>query len=63
MTTVLVRISFFSPWIDPAVAGTNLMSYSFFCEEYFGSAASFWMMVKSITWSNGVCSVTALIFL
>ena len=27
------------------------------------SAPSFWMTEKSITWSNGVCSVTALIFL
>ena len=59
MTTVLVRISSFSPWIDPAVAGANLMSYSFFCEEYFGSRRSFWMIEKSITWSNGGCSVTA----
>ena len=39
------------------------MSYSFFCVAYFGSEPSFWMMEKSMTWSNGVCSVTALIFL
>ena len=63
MTTVFVRISVLSPWIDPAADGANWMSYSFFCEAYFYSLASFWMIEKSITWSNGVCCVTALIFL
>ena len=63
ITTVFVRISSFSPWTVPALAGANWMSYSFFWLAYFGSAPSFWMTEKSITWSNGVCSVTALIFL
>src|SRR6185436_19212439 len=60
ITTVFVRISSFSPDTVPALAGANWTSYSFFCDAYFGSAASFWMIEKSITWSNGVCSVIAL---
>ena len=39
ITTVLVRISSFSPWIEPALAGANWTSYSFFWLAYFGFGA------------------------
>ncbi|NBV53871.1 MAG: hypothetical protein EBR83_10210, partial [Verrucomicrobia bacterium] len=53
MTTVLVRISSFSARICESVFGGRARAYSSFVSPYFGSAPSFWITEKSITWSNG----------
>ena len=53
MTTVLVRISSPSARTACSSLGATWVPYSSFCDAYFASLPSFWMIEKSITWSNG----------
>lgn len=57
ITTVLVRISWFSARIADSDLGAKVRAYSSFDSAYFGSCPSFWMTEKSITWSKGTAGL------